>query len=313
MVRDDVPWQIYAFRKMYRNLFLVLMLCLLGARQGHAQNQTEPKAELFCGAELSYADVNFTRLYDVLINLTPGGKIHLGHDWDVAFQGYIPVVNEGYGKRSSMVRLNMANISKTVRMEQARQYFKLTAGLFGRERYGGDLRWMYPATDWLMFHARAGLTNHWALGSNLDDAKEAVFDGKDWIFTGLLGASIWLNPWATELRATGGRYLNSDYGVEGEVIRHFKYCSISLFAQLHEKGAEGNSRWHNNSGGFRIVMLLPPYKKQQNRQVVVRPQSNFRLTYNAQADGYSMRKYNTDPEENERFYPIDIPWGTGNF
>ena len=75
-----------------------------------------------------------------------------------------------------------------------------------------------------------------------------------------------------------------------------------------------------------IIMLIIPllstivinfglnkYKKQKNKDVVVRPASNFRLTYNAQADGYSMKKYTTDPEENERTYPIQIPWGTGLF
>jgi hypothetical protein len=47
--------------------------------------------------------------------------------------------------------------------------------------------------------------------------------------------------------------------------------------------------------------------------VVFRPASNFRLTYNAQSNGFSMKQYNTDPEENERTYPVRIPWGTGNF
>ena len=57
-------------------------------------------------------------------------------------------------------------------------------------------------------------------------------------------------------------------------------------------------------------MMIPPYEKKRER-VNYRPASNFRLTYNAQSDGYSMKKYNTDPEENERTEPIRIPWGTG--
>jgi hypothetical protein len=59
-------------------------------------------------------------------------------------------------------------------------------------------------------------------------------------------------------------------------------------------------------------MMLPPYTKSK-KSIVLRPASNFRLTYNAQSDGYSMRKFTADPEENERTYPIRIPWGTGNF
>ena len=278
-----------------------------------AQVQEQPVAEFFCGAELSYADVNYSRLYNVLINLTPGAKVRLGRDWEFDAQIFLPFINDGYADRYNMIRLNMANISKVLRFERAKQYFKLTAGLFGKERYGGDLRWMYPINSWLMLNARFGLTDYWALGFDWHSQSESQFNHHDFTVTGLFGVSVWLNPWATELRATGGRYMNKDYGMEGEVIRHFKHCSVSAYIQYHERTPNIHyNGTHRYGGGFRVVMMIPPYKKEK-RDVLFRPASNFRLTYNAQADGYSMHKYNTDPEENERVYPIDIPWGTGNF
>jgi hypothetical protein len=213
-----------------------------------------------------------------------------------------------------MLRLNMANISKVFCFDDARQYFKLIAGLFGNERLGGDLRWMFPINSWLMVNARMGLTNRWAMGFDLDGASESEFATDSWNFTGTLGASVWLDTWNTELRATGGRYLNANHGVEGEIIRHFRHCSVSLFAQVHQASKNAYvKQLYKETGGFRIVMMLPPYQKPKNKAVVFRPASNFRLTYNAQADGVSMQKYNTDPEENERVYPIRIPWGTGKF
>lgn len=287
------------------------MILLMGYSPCYAQ-QKEPVAEIFCGAELNYADVNFLRLYNVLINATPGGRVRLGKGWEAVAQMQIPIINDGYDRRYNMVRLSMANVSKEIHFEHARQYFKIAAGLFGKERYGGDLRWMFPINSWLMVHARLGITNYWAWGTDLNRS-EARFDTKNFTFTAMAGASVWLNQWATELRATGGRYLNNDYGVEGEIIRHFKHCSVSIFAQAHEYAPNQYIKKQNRySGGFRIVMMIPPYKKSK-RKVVIRPASNFRLTYNAQSDGYSMRKYTTDPEENERTYPIRIPWGTGNF
>lgn len=297
---------------MYRNVILFCFVVLLGSNKALAQEK--PVAEIFCGAELNYADVNFTRLYNVLVNMTPGAKVRLGKEWEVAAQVFVPVVNYGYANRLNMTRLNIADVSKVLRFERARQYFKISAGLFSKERYGGDLRWMYPVNSWLLFHARFGLTSHWVLGTDFRNDSECEFQRDNFVFTGMLGASIWLNPWATELRATGGRYYNKDYGVEGEIIRHFKHCSVSIFAQYHEPAPEVYSAayTHRYSGGFRIVMMIPPYKKSK-RSIVFRPASNFRLTYNAQADGWSMRKYNTDPEENERTYPIDIPWGTSLF
>ena len=107
--------------------------------------------------------------------------------------------------------------------------------------------------------------------------------------------------------------MNKDYGVEGEILRHFKHCTVSTFLQYHDKYYNNETRVTNHvAGGFRIVMMIPPYKK-SNKKVVIRPASNFRLTYNAQSNGYSMKKYSTDPEENERTNAISIPWGTGNF
>jgi hypothetical protein len=296
---------------MRRKLLLAISLFLVSMVNAPAQNK--PVAEVFCGAELNYADVNFTRLYNVLVNLTPGTKVNLGKDWEFAAQAFIPIINSGYDSRYKMVRLNMVNLSKVLRFKEARQYLRVTAGLFGKERYGGDVRWMFPINSWLMVQARLGLTNHWALGFNFEGESESEFGTSDWSFTGMLGVNFWLNSWNTELRLMGGRYLNKDYGVEAEGLRHFKHCSVSIFAQVHEKAPNlyvKKKNWF--SGGFRIVMMLPPYKKQQ-KKVVLRPASNFRLTYNAQSDGYSMRKYTTDPEENERTYPIRIPWGTGNF
>ena len=290
----------------------IVFLCLLALLPEKGRAQQAGQVELFAGAELSYADINYLRLYDVLINVTPGVKWHLGKDWQVAGQVYLPLINDGYPERYDMIRLNMANISKEIHFDEAKQHFKVTAGLFGMERYGADLRWMYPINSWLMVHARLGLVNHWALGFNLqNDATESEFETSQWSKFGVAGASVWLNPWATEFRVSGGRYMNGDNGLEGEIIRHFNHCSVSLFAQIHERyQSTGGS--NDKSGGFRVVMMIPPYKK-SHEKVVFRPASNFRLTYNAQSDGYSMKKYNTDPEENERTLPMRLPWGTGNF
>lgn len=296
---------------MIKKLLFIPLFCLLACSK--AQAQETPIAEFFCGAELNYADVNFTRLYNVLINLTPGAKINLGKEWQIGLQAQVPIINEGYSEKDGWLRLSMANISKELHFESARQHFKITGGLFGKSRYGGDLRWMFPINSWLLLNAQVGVTNRWVISTDMSRCGESYFETEKWSLTSIIGGRIWLDKWATELRANGGRYLNEDYGVEGEIIRHFNHCSISMFAQYHELApSQYYKGTHRYGGGFRVVMMLPPYKKQK-KSVVVRPASNFRLTYNAQSDGYSMKKYTTDPEENERTYPIHIPWGTGNF
>ena len=136
--------------------------------------------------------------------------------------------------------------------------------------------------------------------------------------SGIAGVNFWLNPWQTEIRLSGGRYVDGIWGSELDVMRHFRYVTIGAFAQLHE--ASPNSFYkHKISGmfsvydrkqtaGFKIVVMLPPYKK-SDRKFVLRPASNLSLGYNGQQDEVTMQMYHTDPEENAREYPVSVPWG----
>lgn len=92
----------------------------------------------------------------------------------------------------------------------------------------------------------------------------------------------------TEFRLHGGRYLYEDYGVTAEAMRHFKHCTVGLYAQYSDQGKE--------NGGFKVIMMIPPYKRKA-RKVMVRPASNFRLTYDIQGQPYAVKMYTTDPEE----------------
>ena len=295
---------------------VTILLLLLVSLTGHAQ-APKGQVELFCGAEMEYADVNFHRLYDILLNLTPGVKWHLGNDWQVAGQLWVPVINDGYLDRYSMVRLNMAVVSKELHWPSARQHMELSAGLFSKERGGLDVKWHYPVNDWLMLTAQAGLTMRWALGAKPGGDSESDF-GDDWQVTGLAGANIWLDAWKTEVRLSGGRYADGIWGSEVDVMRHFRHVSIGAYAQIHE--ASPNSFYkHKLSGafavydrkqtaGFKVVVMLPPYRKSE-KKLVLRPASNLSLGYNGQQDEVSMQMYQTDPEENAREYPVNVPWG----
>ena len=183
-----------------------------------------------------------------------------------------------------------------------------------------DVKWHYPVTDWLMLTAQAGVTMRWALGTKLGGDSESDF-GEDWKVSGIAGVNFWLNPWKTEIRLSGGRYVDGIWGSELDVMRHFRHVTIGAYAQLHE--ASPNSFYkHKISGkfsvydrkqtaGFKIVVMLPPYKK-SDRKFVLRPASNLSLGYNGQQDEVTMQMYHTDPEENAREYPVSVPWGISN-
>lgn len=54
----------------------VVAFLLLPTLNVFSQVANSPKVELFAGAELHYRDI-----YEVLVNLTPGVKWHIGNQW----------------------------------------------------------------------------------------------------------------------------------------------------------------------------------------------------------------------------------------
>ena len=283
-------------RKLRRSLLLMGAVLLLWGSPAKGQPLVpEGSVDLFMGVDLNYRDLLHNKVYEVLVNLTPGVKWHVGRQWQVAAQALIPVYND-YGDRYKRIRLNMALLSKEFYFKE-RYFLKVSGGLFGSERYGLDLKGMLVVNDWLAFEAQAGLTGYCSMATGW----EASRPGR---VTALVGADFYLNRWNTQFRARGGRFLYEDYGVVGECMRHFKHCSVGLFGSYSD-------RWGEN-GGFKEVVMIPPYRRTR-RTVNVRPASNFRLTNNIMADPYANRMYTTDPEENEREGWFDrerLRWGS---
>lgn len=278
-----------------RIIFLFAGLAaLIFSMECNGQAQGGGRIDIFSGVEFNYRNIYYNnRVYDVLINLTPGIKWQIGKQWLVAAQGYIPVYND-YGARYKKIRLNMAVVSREV--QWGSQFLKFSGGLFAQERYGVDLKWMYPVNRWLALDAQIGYTGFCSMATDWECSRMDRM-------TGWIGSRIYLCGYDTEFRLQGGRYIYEDYGVKGECLRHFKHCSVGLYAQYSNEGEEGF--------GFKVIMMIPPYGRKV-RKVNFRPASNFRLTYNQQADPYSVRMYATDPEENERegFFDRErLQWG----
>lgn len=258
--------------------------------------------DFFCGADLNYKDVNLLRLYDVLFYLTPGVKWHIGHEWQLAGQVGLPIVNEGYDKKYDYVSLKNLSLSKQFHFSD-KQHVKASGGLFSRHRYGIDVKWLYLVNDWLAIDAQCGFIGKYAAERiwGFDDMNTLTFT---------VGAKAYLQQWNTEFGISGGRYIEKDFGIQGEVLRHFTHCTVSLFGQVHEKPSYviNGTRL---AGGFRVVILLPD-KHVGKGKVRLRPASNFRLTADMNTERTLQKMYYTDPEENERegwFSCDEVKWG----
>lgn len=287
------------YGKNYCVKWLALLTALLCC--GHTAVQAQPsipagQVDIFVGADFNYRDLFHNgKVYEVLLNLTPGVKWNMGEGWQAAAQALVPVYND-YGARYKKVRLSMAALSKETRWN-SRLFLKASGGLFGRERYGLDLKGMYVVNRWLALEAQAGLTGHCSMAAGWEASMPKRV-------TGLAGADLYLSRWNTQFRARGGRFLYEDYGAIVEAMRHFNHCTVGLYGEYSSEGGRNM--------GFKVVMMLPPYKRKR-RTVNFRPASNFRLTYSYEGEAYANKMYATDPEENEREGWFDrnaLSWGS---
>lgn len=276
----------------------VITLLIFPLEYNNVKAQNAGTVDIFAGVDLNYRDIYFNgRVYDFLINLTPGVKWYMGKGWQSSAQVIVPIVNQ-YGDRYKKVRLNMAVLSKEMYFGN-RMFLKASGGLFGQERYGLDVKGMYIVNSWLAFEAQTGLTGYCSMAVDWEASKMRRI-------TALGGADIYLNKWNTQFRMRGGRFLYEDYGCIGEVMRHFRHCTVGVYAQYSDKAKKDY--------GFKIVMMIPPYKRAR-KKVNIRPASNFRHIYSFDSDGYANVMYRTDPEENERegwFDRNKLHWGSNN-
>ncbi len=280
-----------------RKLIIVVTLCWSFCFPPHLSAQDKAgTVDVFMGVDFNYRDIYFNdRVYDVLVNLTPGIRWNMGHRWEVAAQALVPMVNQ-YGDRYKKVRLNMAVLSKQLGIGQHWK-MKVSGGLFGQERYGLDIKNMFVINQWLALTAQIGLTGYCSMATGWEaSTMERI--------TAQVGPEIYLHRWNTQISVSGGRYVYGDYGVTGEGFRHFKHVSVGIYASYSDVWKE--------DAGFKVIVMLPPYKRTK-RKVNIRPASNFRLTYSVEAETYANRTYFTDPEQNERTGWFDrdlLPWGT---
>ena len=137
-----------------RSLIVGLFALIFMASQPQAKAQdTSPGIDFFSGVNFSFADMNFQRQYDVLLQLSPGFKWNMGHHWQLAGQAMIPIVNT-FGDGYKYVQIGAFNISKEMCISKL--YLKGTVGVFDKYRYGADLKAFVPLSDNLAFEAQAG-------------------------------------------------------------------------------------------------------------------------------------------------------------
>lgn len=255
------------------------------------------QVDFIAGVDLRYHDIDFNRVYDVLLNVTPGVRWQFAKGWDLSGQLFVPVVNQ-FGDEWKRVRLNIGAVSYQQRFGQ-RFAAKISGGQFSNDRYGLDLKAMYWPCRWFAFEGQIGYTGYARIEAFRWQASPMSR------VSGTLGGSIYVPGTSVQLRGRGGYYLHGDLGLEAEAMRHFKHTTIGLKARW------SHTQVDRFAFGFNITVMLPPYTRTRSK-VNFRPASAFAVNYTNRSNYGAVNRYDTDPEENVRqgwFTPDVAPWG----
>lgn len=268
-------------------------------KKENAKNSSRFKVDILVYPQLSFKNLIITQIYQVLFTLNPAVEVSLWPGMKFTGQLIVPVYNDGYGYLQDKVHPGFITLSQRFRLP-----FNIkgmaTVGYFSADRYGADLQLFYPFRDErFSLEGRIGSVaiGYWN-GFNLHYDTE-------FSTTWSLGANFYWPRYNTSFSLKGEKYLMGEKGVKFEMIRHFRYASVGFYAQ---KAKEANS-----NGGFRIQVLLPPYKyKRFKNKYIPRLNTSYNMgiVYNAGNERYYYRQYRSAADENimnsNRFNPYFI-------
>ena len=111
--------------------------------------------------------------------------------------------------------------------------------------------------------------------------------------TGSIGANFYWPKYNTQFSLKGERYLEEEYGVRFDMVRHFRYASIGFYGmKVQHAGNKGLN------GGFLFQIALPPYKYKRKGYIPRVMPNNFGFQYNAGNERIYGKGYNSQASDN---------------
>lgn len=254
------------------------------------KNSSQFKVDIVIYPQLSYKNLIITQIYQALFTLNPAIEVSLWKGMKLTGQVIVPIYNDGYGHLQDKVHPGFLTISQSFRLPYNIQV-QTTLGYFNANRYGIDLKLFRPfkTDERFSIEGRLGFT-----GIGYWDGFHLHYD-RDMVCTWTIGANFYWSQYNTQFSLKGEQYLAGEKGVKFEMIRHFRYASVGLFAMKAEHA--------NSNGGFRLQVLLPPYKykrfKGKKRYIPrISTSYNMGIAYNAGNEQYYYKQYRSEASEN---------------
>ena len=266
------------------------------------KNSSLYKVDILVYPEFSFRNSKLSVPYQVRLNMNPTVQVSLWEGSMITAQLVVPVVNQ-YGYKYDSVRPGFVTLSQTLRLPY-NVFVTGSVGFFNNDRAGVDLSAEYHPYNGLFWvdgrisYTVMGEWGKWEY-KNGKTVNVAPFlfgycKGENRV-TGQLGVNYYWQRFNTQFAFRGESYLEGDFGVRFDMIRHFKYSSIGFY------GMYVPSDWWNSgiNAGFRFQITLPPYKYKRKGYIPrIMPSRNWGFSYNAGGTFVYGQRFRADVDDN---------------
>lgn len=258
---------------------------LLKGKSTEAKSAWRP--DLVVYPNLFLENSSFNKLYRYAVALAPAIEMPLWKGAEITAQVIFPVATNQRGELKQ-IRPGFVTFRQGVYLKN-NWHAWMTAGLFNNNRMGGNAEVMWRSPK-----------GRWELGARLGATVWSLFDEDGWYVTtkpkldAALYGRVYLPWWNTELYGSVNRFVYGDYGVTGELTRHFGEYTVGVYAMM--AGGDIN-------GGFSFAIPLPGKKYKRWKGMRLKPSDYFGFRYGMVAWGEYVDKnlgvyYNDEPAKN---------------
>ena len=254
------------------------------------KNDSRFKTDILIYPQLSFQNMDITKIYQVMFSLNPALEISLWQGMKFTGQVILPlyVDTEGYAAYSPIykkVRPGFITLSQRINLPYKFKA-KVTIGFFNQDQHGIDIQLFRPFKDErFSLESRIGYT-----GWGYWDGFKHKYNGK-YQWTWSCGGNFFWPQYNTLFSLKAEQYLLGEKGVRFDMIRNFKYVSIGFYAMKAENAS--------SNGGFRFQVALPPYKHKKHKYIPrVTMSKNMGIIYNAGNERIYYRQYRAESSDN---------------
>lgn len=267
------------------------------------KNSSLYKVDLLVQPDFTFQNGRLSVPYQVNLNMRPTVQTSLWKGGKLTAQLVVPIFNDFGTYLNKELRPGFVTLSQTVRLPY-NIFLTGIVGFFNNDRAGVDLHgrmYLDNGNWWLdgrLGYTMEGLWGEWVIEKGIWIRKNRfifTYERETAQVTGQLGINYYWNRFDTQFAFRGESFIEGDFGVRGDMIRHFKYCSIGFYLlYVHDY-------WWNRglNGGFQFQITLPPYNYKRKGYIPrVMPGRNWGFRYNAAGTYIYGERYRAEDDDN---------------